>query len=203
MHVNSHSKSIISKWNKIKGNTKVFFADQRITTCPEYPNEEGDIEGIYEGIFDTKTELVGKENALLYQVFYQGCVFQSQLTTLTENNLTGDMYRVRSAQGFECFNPAMIGSSRYVSYYRERKVSKEVFYNELENYLQEYNILESDTCAWDSFGNPSPYVPGCDSCMQHLEQSFEPFDEFDKKDTSKNIFDKFDGREVYDAFLGM
>jgi len=156
------------------GNSKVFFADQRVNTCPEYPNEAGDIDGIFLGIFDTKTELVGKDNALLYQVFYEDCLFQSQLTTLTKNDFSGEINRIRTSQGFECFNPVFKGRSTSASYYRERKVSKETFYSEFKKHLVEFDILESDTCAWDGAGSPSPYAPGYDSCVQHLEQSFEP-----------------------------
>jgi len=53
------------------------------------------------------------------------------------------------------------------------------FYNLLEETLMEYNILESDTCAWqDDFTGqfpavPTAYTPGPLGCQEHLEQSFE------------------------------
>ena len=76
-------------------------ADQQATNCSSDPTLAGDIEGPYRGVFDTFTELIGPiNNALLYQVFYQGTLFQSQLTTITEIS-NGTLRRTRSAQGFD------------------------------------------------------------------------------------------------------
>jgi len=47
--------------------------------------------------------------------------------------------RTRTAQGFNDD-----GSDSYASYYRERRVSKEEFYQALEAKIFEYNILPSD-----------------------------------------------------------
>lgn len=71
----------------VNGNTKVFQADQEATTC----TVDGSISGPYPPFFQTKTELVGANNALLYQVILpkgdygpylkvsEDRVFQSQL----------------------------------------------------------------------------------------------------------------------------
>lgn len=50
---------------------------------------DGTIEGKFAGFFDTKTTLVGKDNAVLYQVNFPqefgGGLFQNQVTTLSGN----------------------------------------------------------------------------------------------------------------------
>ncbi|OEU23034.1 hypothetical protein FRACYDRAFT_259284 [Fragilariopsis cylindrus CCMP1102] len=104
----------------INGNTKVFEADQIATTC-----SDGGIEGPYQGL-STYTQLVGSDNALLYQVFFPSALlnkygvpatedrlYQSQLTTITENPSTGQMYRTRTAQGFN----VITGETSFASYY--------------------------------------------------------------------------------------
>ena len=126
---------------------------------------------------------------MLYQVFLKAgalgpfptedCLYQSQLTSLTKGP-NGEQYRTRTAQGFQCFIPSLIGQPTYASYYREHKVGQDEFYSELEVALASYTILESDTCAW--MDSPtggavrSPYTtPGFDACKQHLQQSFDIF----------------------------
>ena len=105
------------------GNSKIFMADQTATTCSDNPELGGDIEGPYQGIFKTKTELIGRDNALLYQVYINKDMFthltedqlyQSQLTTLTEDS-EGNLFRTRTAQGFP-FGGSV--ASNYASYYR-------------------------------------------------------------------------------------
>jgi hypothetical protein len=98
-------------------------------------------------------------------------------TTLNEVHYGGQVYMTRSAQGFQFFDPTVVDTPRRVSFYRERKVTEEVFYQELENTFRDYNVLASDQCAWrdSSTGGivSSGYDPGLDACMAHLEQSFE------------------------------
>lgn len=152
------------------GNAKVFSADQVAAD----DDTDGSISGPYLGIFETTTELIGRDNALLYQVYLGDDLFQSQLTTITVDGATGDTRRTRSAQSYQA------GVPRAMSFYRERKVSKAEFYEALEQALEEYNLLESDTCAWmDSsagFGLVNTeYTPGFGGCVEHLEQSFECF----------------------------
>jgi len=173
------------------GNTKVFQADQAATTCAD-----GDIEGLYiQGPFSlpTKTQLVGKDNALLYQVFIPGAMvgkdedvlLQSQLTTITASGPDGQIYRTRTAQGFDAF--VLVGESTSTSYYRERKVSKEEFYAALETTIADYNIREEDLCVWDSQNNAIAGVVGSlEACKEHLEESFTLGDDLDKG--TKNIF---------------
>lgn len=147
------------------GNSKMFFADQTATTCSLDPEKGGVIEGPYMGVFKTKTELIGRQNALLYQVYLDKDAFdfleedvlnQSQLTTIVKN-AANETIRVRNAQGF-----GMDGNPSYASFYRETKVTREQFYAELATTLEQYVILESDTCGGT----------GIDGCQLHLEQSF-------------------------------
>jgi len=170
------------------GNTKLFFADQKVTNCTNPP--DGSIEGPFAGIFTTKTNLIGDNNAVLYQVYLDkdslgpgfpssDCLFQSQLTTITRSSDGGQVYRTRSAQGFECFDPATYGQPTSVSYYRERKVDEEEFISTMEATLAEFNVTVGDTCAWenDAANNavPSAYYnnPGIEACLVHLNESFE------------------------------
>jgi len=164
----------------VNGNSKRFKADQSGESC------DGSIEGPF-GPFGTFTTLVGNDNAVLYQINLpeytqpppgsgipdfsplSGNLFQSQLTTLSGNGR-----RTRTAQGFDAFNfdPASASIPIYSSFYRERRVSKEEFYAELEATLIEYNILEEDTCTRNSRGNLVDVVGGIDACRDHLEESF-------------------------------
>lgn len=183
------------------GNMKVFEADQSATVCSLNPALKGNIEGPYGSLTYTYTELIGKNNSLLYQVYltkaslnyyenvvmgnpYGRCVdgdcgytedrlMQSQLTTLTTLP-DGTVRRTRTAQGFDAFGN--VGAPTYASYYRERKVSEEEFWQAFNATRAEYNILTSDTCAWksgDTGGTLSTgYVPGFASCKNHLDESF-------------------------------
>ena len=163
------------------GNTKVFQADQSATTCSTNEELAGDIEGVYvQGFYalPTTTELIGKDNALLYQVFIPGSMLgktedilmQSQLTTIT-NNDAGQVYRTRTAQSFDAF--AEIGKTTSASYYRERKVNETEFYEALNATIAEYNIRSEDLCVWDSSGNAIPNITGSfGACEKHLEESF-------------------------------
>ena len=149
----------------MNGNTKMFMADQSATTCSDDPEKGGVIEGPYLGVFHTKTELVGRDNALLYQVFLNKDIFQldeesinqSQLTTIN-TNAANETIRVRTAQGF-----GMDGNPAYASFYRETRVTKEAFYTIFNDTLAAYGIQPSDTCEGAGFGG----------CFAHLEQSFE------------------------------
>ena len=162
----------------LNGNTKIFEADQVATTC-----SDGDIEGPYQG-FSTYTQLVGADNALLYQVFApvsllasygidatEDRLFQSQLTTITKHPSSGEVYRTRTAQSFDAF--AFVGESTSASYYRERKVTESEFYTELKNTITEYGILNSDLCKWDSYGQNVTATGSFDACISHLEESFD------------------------------
>jgi len=162
----------------INGNTKLFEADQTATNC----SSAGNIEGPYQGIFYTTTQLIG-DDTVLYQVTLDKDVFpQLGLTEdqLTQNQLTtivtapdGTTRRTRTAQGFTLAAP---GTPSYASFYRETKVSKAVFYEQLRATLDEYNVLWSDVCAWqdNSYGLPS-YVGshGINACKAHLQESFQ------------------------------
>lgn len=53
----------------INGNTKVFQAEQSTQTCSNNPELAGDIEGPYGSLSYTYTQLVGQDNALLYQIY--------------------------------------------------------------------------------------------------------------------------------------
>ena len=142
----------------VNGNTKLFEADQSSTTC-----DGGNIEGLYAGMFPTKTTLIG-DSALLYQVWYNEALVQSQLTTFTKSP-SGQMHRTRSAQGFD----PMTQQSNSMSYYRERKVSKDVFYAEFIHATTAYNIRVEDLCKADP---NSTEVGSLENCIDHLENSF-------------------------------
>lgn len=157
------------------GNSLVFGADQSADTCID-----GSIEGPFGSpgfIFNTKTELVGADNALLYQVFSPevvgGKLFQSQLTTLTGEN---DTIRTRSAQQFDALTSGL-GLQETMSFFRERKVSEEEFYTAFNNTIAEYNILDSDLCEKTLGGaRYQNYNASYEQCVDHLNQSFEtPF----------------------------
>ena len=150
----------------VNGNSKMFMADQSATTCSDDPDKGGVIEGPYlGGVFHTKTELVRRDNALLYQVFFNKDIFQledesinqSQLTTIN-TNANNETIRVRTAQGF-----GLDGNPSYASFYRETRVTKDAFYDVLNETLATYSILSSDTCEG----------AGVSGCVDHLEQSFQ------------------------------
>jgi len=144
------------------GNEKIFSADQQAADC------EGNLAGPFvQGPFTlaTETRLLG-DDSVLYQVrlFEQGPLIQNQLTTLP-----GDNTRVRTAQGFAPFLPPGLPTWTYASYYRERKVSRDEFYAALAQTREEYSILESDYCAYDSVNAPSGV-----SCDDHFGESTAP-----------------------------
>mmetsp|Transcript_38541 Transcript_38541/g.80769 ORF Transcript_38541/g.80769 Transcript_38541/m.80769 type:complete len:326 (+) Transcript_38541:135-1112(+) len=152
----------------VNGNTRLFEADQSTngSSC------DGTIEGTFPAgfgtEFDTKTTLVGEDNALLYQVFYQGNLFQSQLTTLSGNGR-----RTRSAHGFNSFDPTN-GKSipTYCSFYRERRVDRDEFYATLNETRIEYGILDADFCTRNNLGVLlDGVVGGFDACTDHLDES--------------------------------
>jgi len=173
----------------VHGNTKIFEADQAATKC-----DGGNIEGPFISVVPTYTytTLIGKDNAVLYQVympagFYpfgfvnitlpEDRIFQSQLTTITKSMDGSQVYRTRTAQGFDAFGfGGTAGVSNYASYYRERKVTKEEFYEEFENAKAAYNIRDEDLCKWDGNNNDA-LGEGVDgsmaACEAHLEESFE------------------------------
>jgi len=142
----------------MNGNEKLFSANQSASDC------KGGLAGPYTtfGIsVDTRTRLIG-EDTVVYQVAIPAenpfglppMLLQNQLTTLPGNNS-----RVRTAQGFAPFR----GPS-YASFYREKKVSKEEFFEMLKTAREEYNILPSDECAWDNNGAASNT-----SCEVHFD----------------------------------
>ena len=183
----------------MNGNTKIFSADQQASVC--YDNEEmkGDIDGLYAGFLPTKTQLVGQDNALLYQVFYPAApddlrLLQSQLTTITKDPASGQVFRTRSAQGFEFLGfVSPIGTTTSSSYYRERKVNETIFYKEMQKAIDEYNILEDDLCKWDNNGNNVSMSGSLGDCISHLNESFalppppvKNFTNFTDGDSSEN-----------------
>lgn len=104
---------------------------------------------------------------MLYQVFLGEQLFQSQLTTLTEES-DGTPRRTRTAQSFTDGVPTT------VSFFRERRVTREEFYSQLADTLVAYNILDTDACTTDGFsGAPTGYGGGLADCTIHLEESFD------------------------------
>jgi len=170
----------------VNGNSLVFFADQEATTCSDNPELAGDVNGPFNSAFGplpTTTELVGDGNALLYQVYVPGFLcgqstkcpnpLQSQLTTLTKGPGSDEFdLRTRTAQGLNF----VTGQQTYASFYRERKVTEEEFYSEMNNTIAEYNILDSDLCFLDGGAGRAPvanYTAGYEQCVAHLQTSFD------------------------------
>lgn len=169
------------------GNMKVFEADQTATTCSLNPELKGDIEGPFGSLTYTYTQLIGKDNALLYQVWLpkgtlnvqSDRLLQSQLTTITSvtDSSTGEsvVHRTRTAQGFNAFTS--VGTTSYSSYYREKQVSESEFWTQFNAAKAAYNILDSDTCAWKNSDTGSTIstglTPGTDACKAHLEETFQ------------------------------
>ena len=75
----------------VNGNMKVFEADQKSLKCSTNPELKGNIEGPYGTMSYTYTELVGKDNALLYQVwltkaalnYYEGVIMRNKFGRCT------------------------------------------------------------------------------------------------------------------------
>jgi len=162
----------------VNGNMKVFEADQSAMACSLNPERGGDLEGPYGTLSYTYTELVGKQNSLLYQVwltiaalnYYEGSVLSNPYKRCTggpvwdcgytedrlmQSQLTtltqlanGEWRRTRTAQGFDAFGT--VGAPTYASFYRERKVDSNTFWTEFNQTISKYSILASDTCAWKS-----------------------------------------------------
>ena len=57
-----------------------------------------------------------------------------------------------------------MGSPTYASYYRERRVTEEEFFELLAEARREYDILESDYCGFDSAGQPT-----AKTCAEHFQ----------------------------------
>jgi len=163
------------------GNTKIFSADQSALTCSNNTELEGDIEGPYQGVFKTQTELIGRDNAILYQVYLDKDVFQlsedqlyqSQLTTITMDKMTGNIFRTRTAQSFPFAGSV---ASRSASYYREKRVPRKEFYETLFQTRKDYRIKQKDFCGWENDSKGQPVLTGFNgngACRDHLEESFE------------------------------
>ena len=134
----------------VNGNEKVFSADQSAVDC------DGNLAGpfmAYGMEMSTETTLMG-DDTVLYQVrMLDGSLMQNQLTSLPGNDT-----RVRTAQGF------YMGNATYASYYRERRVSEMEFFWLLAQAREDYNILESDYCGYDSAGQATEK-----SCDEHFQ----------------------------------
>ena len=134
----------------VNGNEKVFSADQSAVDC------DGNLAGpfmAYGMEMSTETTLMG-DDTVLYQVrMLDGSLMQNQLTSLPGNDT-----RVRTAQGF------YMGNATYASYYRERRVSEMEFFWLLAQAREDYNILESDYCGYDSAGQATEK-----SCEEHFQ----------------------------------
>ena len=131
------------------GNEKVFSADQSASDC------EGNLAGPYVAYgmeMSTATTLLG-DDTVLYQVrMPDGSLMQNQLTSLPGNDT-----RVRTAQGF------YMGAPTYASFYRERRVSEDEFFELLAQARNDFNILEDDHCGYDAGGQPTEK-----SCDEHF-----------------------------------
>lgn len=126
----------------VNGNEKVFEADQNAVDC------DGNLAGPFgepPNSFDTETTVtLGQSDTVLYQVRLPeaagGGLFQNQLTTVG-----ADGTRVRTAQGLI---PGT-GRATSVSFFRERRVSKQEWMRQLADARVRFNVLENDYCGWD------------------------------------------------------
>jgi hypothetical protein len=147
----------------VNGNARIFSADQTAGDT----DFDGSISGTMGPTITTETTLVGGETCLLYQVFLNGDLFMSKLTTLTAG--ADAPRRTGTAQSFTS------GIPTNVSFYRERRVTKEEFYKEMAATMTSYNILDSDACTTDGLGGgPTGYEGGFKDCQTHLEEGFLP-----------------------------
>lgn len=140
------------------GGAKKFFADQTATTCDKC--KPGTLSGPF-FFYETTTDLVGADNALLYQVFNplkvdSDCLTNcetvptlqsSQLTTITKS-LDGTTLRTRTQQGYNSNNatvsgPGIAGAAYRASFYREKSVSQTDFFDELDSFLVQYDLTEA------------------------------------------------------------
>jgi hypothetical protein len=132
----------------VNGNEKIFSAEQVAADCDGNlagPFVQGDV------VLDTTTSVtLGNNDTVLYQVRLPvvagGGLFQNQQTTLGANGT-----RTRSAQGL---NPAT-GAATSLSFYRERRVTEEVWKAQLAARRAEYAILQADYCGFDQLNAPS------------------------------------------------
>jgi len=126
----------------LNGGIKKYEADQTTQECNTC--QEGSVSGPYNGLRST-TELVGAGNALLYQLFETidgvETLRHSQLTTIT-TLANGSIHRTRTAQLFSPEAAGKPGAPTYASFYRETKVSGEVFFEALTNTLADWNVSD-------------------------------------------------------------
>lgn len=140
----------------VHGNEKIFSADQTAADC------EGNLAGPFVtpfGTANTFTTII-EPDTVIYRVEFgdppfDGNLLQNQMTTLPN-----EQTRIRSAKGFNVATQ----SSSYLSYYRERKVSREEFEAALEQARIDYNILPEDECGWDGTTN----LPTEVTCDEHF-----------------------------------
>lgn len=163
----------------VNGNMKVFEADQEAITCSLNPELKGNIEGPYGSMSYTTTELVGRNNSLLYQVwltkaalnYYEATVLSNPFSRCTggpyvwECGYTSDRLMQsqlttltqlpdktwRRTRTAQGFDAfGNVGAATFASFYRERKVTELEFWTEFNATRVEYKVLESDECAWKS-----------------------------------------------------
>eukprot|EP00171_Calliarthron_tuberculosum_P021335 IDg21335t1 len=129
----------------VNGNERVFNTDQIAADC------SGNVAGSFRSgnvSFDTKTTVaLGGSDTVLYQVRLSqdapsaaGELFQNQLTTVG-----ADGTRVRSAHALL---PGT-GTARALSFFREERVTEDVWRRRLAEVRAQFNVLASDYCGWD------------------------------------------------------
>lgn len=116
----------------INGNERVFQAFQTASDC------QGNLAGPFFS-FSTDTKIIDDERVLYTVRDANGFISQSQQTIL------GDGWRIRSAVGV-----SPDGAASFVSFYRERKVSKAQFFNALQDARRRFNVRTGDLCKWQT-----------------------------------------------------
>jgi len=164
----------------LNGNVKVFEADQQATKCSTNPELKGDIEGPYGSLSYTYTELIGRSNSLLYQVwlttsalnYYEAVVMGNPYNRCkangagsfdcgyTEDRLMQSQLTTltqlpdgtwRRTRTAQGFDAfGNVGIPTYASFYRERKVTADEFWADFNATVANYSILKSDMCSWKS-----------------------------------------------------
>ena len=136
----------------VNGGIKKFEASQTTEFCD--PLQGGRISGPY-GESTTITSLIG-DNILLYQIWDQGKLTQSQMTTITHSDTSH--YRTRTAQLIWSDS----GTLRTFSFYREKRVSRDDFWVDATRVRIAYNISDAmlDERCYGGWNNVRKFIDG-------------------------------------------
>lgn len=165
----------------VNGNTKAIGADQTATYCNTNLVLKGNLQGAVPPFLYSYSQLTGQNDTILTHLslpksagfFQQERLLDAETTTLYKNPNTGKFIRVRSTQLFDGFaNP---GEPIGITFFRERKYDPAEFWTIFNNTITQYNIQDSDLCAWGPIPNgstgPSGISGGYGPCKSFLEEA--------------------------------